>query len=80
MLEWEMMRASFAEILSMPESELQADMALDTCENWDSLAKVGMVALIFEKTGATVSQEDVAGAETLQDILDLAARKLRKTA
>lgn len=80
MLEWENMRTSFAEILALPAGELTPDTVLGECADWDSLAKVGMVALVFEKTGATVSQEEIAAAVTLQDILDLAALKMRKTA
>jgi acyl carrier protein len=80
MMEWENMRAGMAEILSMPLNELHGDTILTTSENWDSLAIVGTVALLFEMTGASVSHEEISGAVTLQGIFDLAARKIKERA
>ncbi|WP_061291604.1 acyl carrier protein [Azotobacter vinelandii] len=80
MVELENMRASIAEILSIPLNELHGDTRLESIDNWDSMAMIGIVALVFETTGATVSGEEIAGVVTVQDIFDLAAQKIKGTA
>jgi acyl carrier protein len=80
MVELENMRASMAEILSIPLSELHDDTVLEASGNWDSLAMMGTVALVFETTRATVSREEIGELVTLRDIFDLATRKMQKAA
>lgn len=80
MVELEDMRAKIAEILSIPLNELHGDTRLEGSDNWDSLAMIGIVALVFETTGTTVSREEIEGVVTLQDIFTLAAQKIKTTA
>ncbi|MEK6748143.1 MAG: hypothetical protein AABY83_02900 [Pseudomonadota bacterium] len=77
MVEFENMRASIADILSVPLSELHGDTVLAASKDWDSLAIVGIVALIFEKTGSSVTYEEISSAVTLQGIFDLATCKVK---
>lgn len=78
MVEFKNMRESLSDILSIPLDQLRGDLVLEANENWDSLARIGAVALIFETTGASVSPEEIGGVVTLQDLFDLASRKAQQ--
>lgn len=74
------MRADVAEILIMPVDKLHGDIRLQNSDNWDSMARIGIVALMFEKTGANVSGEEIMGVVTVQDLFDLIDRKIKEAA
>jgi acyl carrier protein len=74
------MHADVAEILTMPVDKLHGDIRLQNSDNWDSMARIGIVALVFEKTGASVSGEDIMGIVTVQDLFDLIDRKIKEAA
>ncbi|MFM9379948.1 MULTISPECIES: acyl carrier protein [Pseudomonas] len=76
----EAMRASIAEILTLPLDELKGDVRLENSDNWDSMARIGIVALVFESTGVTVSGEEMDRIVTVQDIFDLVTLKMKETA
>jgi acyl carrier protein len=76
----EAMRASIAEILTLPLDELKGDVRLENSDNWDSMARIGIVALVFESTGVTVSGEEMDRIVTVQDIFDLVNLKMKETA
>ncbi|WP_438298990.1 acyl carrier protein [Pseudomonas sp. NMS19W] len=76
----EAMRASIAEILTLPLDELKGDVRLENSDNWDSMARIGIVALVFESTGVTVSGEEMDRIVTVQDIFDLVSLKMKETA
>ena len=76
----EAMRASIAEILTLPLDELKGDVRLENSDNWDSMARIGIVALVFESTGVTVSGEEMDRIVTVQDIFDLVTLKMKEPA
>jgi acyl carrier protein len=76
----EAIRASIAEILTLPLDELKGDVRLENSDNWDSMARIGIVALVFESTGVTVSGEEMDRIVTVQDIFDLVTLKMKETA
>ena len=75
MIDIESLRAHVSGVLSIPLSELNDNTLLDSSGNWDSLAKIGVVAMIFENSKITVSQDEIDEIETLVDILKLVERK-----
>ncbi|MBV4457865.1 MULTISPECIES: acyl carrier protein [Pseudomonas] len=80
MADMEKMRASIADILSIPLDELKGDTLLESSDFWDSMARISIVALVFETTGTTISGEEIEGVVTVQDIFDLAAGKVKGVA
>ncbi|MGE1172468.1 MULTISPECIES: acyl carrier protein [Pseudomonas] len=76
----ETMRASIAEILTLPLDELKGDFRLENSDYWDSMARIGIVALVFESTGVTVSGEEMDRIVTVQDIFDLVTLKMKESA
>lgn len=76
MVDLEKMRASIAEILLIPVAELHGETRLENSDNWDSMARIGIVALVFEQTRVNVSGEEIDGVVTVQDLFDLFDRKI----
>ncbi|CAI8812042.1 acyl carrier protein [Pseudomonas serboccidentalis] len=74
------MRASIAEILFIPLAELRGETVLENSDNWDSMARIGIVALVFEQTGVSVSGEEIERVVTVQDLFDLIDRKIKDAA
>lgn len=74
------MRASIAEILLIPVAELHGETRLENSDNWDSMARIGIVALVFEQTGVNVSGEEIDDVVTVQDLFDLIDRKIEVAA
>ncbi|RVD76347.1 acyl carrier protein [Pseudomonas koreensis] len=74
------MRASIAEILCIPLAELRGETVLENSDNWDSMARIGIVALVFEQTGVSVSGEEIERVVTVQDLFDLIDRKIKDAA
>ncbi len=74
------MRASIAEILFIPLAELHGETVLENSDNWDSMARIGIVALVFEQTGVSVSGEEIERVVTVQDLFDLIDGKIKDAA
>ncbi|MBT9265027.1 acyl carrier protein [Pseudomonas sp. MG-9] len=74
------MRASIAEILFIPLAELRGETVLENSDNWDSMARIGIVALVFEQSGVSVSGEEIERVVTVQDLFDLIDRKIKDAA
>ncbi len=68
-------RAEIAQIMSLAPQQLVADEPLAAQGEWDSLAAVGTVAIVFDKTGVQLSTEDILAVATLQDVFDLIRSK-----
>ncbi|MHA3735742.1 acyl carrier protein [Pseudomonas sp. Eth.TT006] len=74
------MRASIAQILFIAPHELRGETVLENSDNWDSMARIGIVALVFEQTGVSVSGEEIERVVTVQDLFDLIDRKIKDAA
>jgi acyl carrier protein len=75
------------EFLSEIEQLVEADPgsikgteALSELPRWDSLCVVGLIAIIDEHFGVTVSAKKIAEAKTLPDLMALAGPKLTRGA
>ncbi|WP_445177889.1 acyl carrier protein [Pseudomonas sp. McL0111] len=80
MVDLKKMRANIAEILLIPVDQLHGETRLENSDNWDSMARIGIVALVFETTGVTVSGEEIESVVTVQDLFDLIDLKIKDAA
>lgn len=60
----------FAKIVDSPD-ELHGSEMLTSLPGWDSMANITFIAMADEDLGLSVSAEDVAKAETVQDLANL---------
>jgi acyl carrier protein len=74
------MRESIAEILFISPAELRGETVLENSENWDSMARIGIVAMVFEQARVSVSGEEIERVITLQDLFDLIDGKIKDAA
>ncbi|UVK86353.1 acyl carrier protein [Pseudomonas sp. B21-051] len=73
-------RESIAEILLIAPAELRGETVLENSDNWDSMARIGIVAMVFEQAGVSVSGEEIERVVTVQDLFDLIDRKIKDAA
>ncbi len=59
------------DVLELEAGSLKGDEALDSLDNWDSLAVISFIALADEALGVIVDAEKLASAQTVRDLLDL---------
>ena len=64
------------EKLELPQGKLRGDQVLAQVEGWDSMAAVIFIALADEKAGVTVSGNQIAGAKTVDQLLDVLGDRL----
>ena len=71
----EFLRALEAE-LGLADGSLKENQVLAGLENWDSMAAVQFIALADERTGITVSADQIANAKTVNELLSLLGDRL----
>lgn len=57
-----------ADLLSVDESELTADVLLEKLEDWDSLAVIGFIALLDKKLGKKIGAGTLFECKTIGDL------------
>ena len=57
-----------AELLGVEADEVQADSALDSFDEWDSLGALPVVSMIDEDYGVTVLSEELARLSTVGEL------------
>ena len=57
-----------AELLGVEADEVQADSALDSFDEWDSLGALTVVSMIDEDYGVTVLSEELARLSTVGEL------------
>ncbi len=71
-----MMREQFLEKLSeLLETPLSGNEQLSDLESWNSLAAISFLALANEDCGVVLGAKDLAGCETVEQLLDLVAQR-----
>ena len=55
----------------MDSEDLQPDIFLDELEEWDSMAKLGIVVMFEDECGKKISREEIFGFQYVSDILKL---------
>lgn len=75
MINFDTIRVNVAEILTIPAQDLADDMPFEATGNWDSLAKVGVAALVFEATRKNVTRQDMDRVADLRGVFDLIRSK-----
>ncbi|WP_028303030.1 hypothetical protein [Oceanospirillum maris] len=68
-------KTKFSEIVSMSPEEIHDDTQLDSLIEWDSLAMVGMAALLFEISQTTSTADEITELKTFKDLVSLAYAK-----
>lgn len=62
----------FDTILELPEGTLTGSEALESLENWNSLAMIDFIALADTNNSVKLSTMQIAKSETVGDLLKLA--------
>jgi len=62
-----------ASILIVPEADLDR-LELEDFENYDSLGRISVSALVEDAFGAEISQEQLAGCKSAKDLFELASK------
>lgn len=58
-----------AEALEMDSTDLKPEMKLDEMEEWDSMAKLGMIVLFEDECGKKITRDEIFGFKYVSDIL-----------
>ncbi len=64
------------DVLELEAGSLKGDEALDSLDNWDSLAVISFIALADEALGVIVDAEKLSSAQTVRDLLDLVSEQV----
>jgi acyl carrier protein len=59
------------ELLELEPGTLKGDEALDSLENWNSLAVIGFMALVNDHCGAILSPKQISACTTANQLADL---------
>lgn len=60
------------EVLEMPAGSLTGPEELRALENWDSLAIMGLVALVDQRCGVLLSAQTLVACRTVNDLAEVA--------
>lgn len=52
------------------ETELTPETALDSLEEWDSMGKISLIAMLNKKFDILLNVEQITALKTVQDVLD----------
>ena len=55
--------------------EVKASDVLETFPEWDSLAKLSLIAMVGARYGVNLTAADLRGVDTAQSLRDLVAQK-----
>jgi hypothetical protein len=64
------------EIIEVPEGSLHGDESFDQFPSWNSMAKLGFIVMMEEKTGAVVDGAKVGKAKTILELMTLVSTNL----
>ena len=63
---------SLDNILELPAGTLTGPEQLDECEQWNSMAMIGFIALADQHNNARLSARQLSGCQTVDELLKLA--------
>ena len=63
--------ALLEEVMEMEEGTLQQDDVLEEYDEWDSVTILGIISLIDEEFGKTVTGKEVRDIKTVSGLLDM---------
>lgn len=63
--------ALLEDMLELDEGDLNADMALDDIDEYDSMAKLSLIVLMEDEFGIKLTGDVIKGFETVGDIVAL---------
>lgn len=59
-----------AEVLDMDSTDLSPGTCLDELEEWDSMARLGIIILFEDECGKKISREEIFDFRYVSDILE----------
>ncbi|MCF0247333.1 MAG: hypothetical protein HUJ86_01870 [Synergistes sp.] len=62
--------AMLEEVMELDEGTLKPEMLLEEIEEYDSLAKLGLIVLMSDEFSKQLSYDGIMQFKTVQDILD----------
>lgn len=62
---------AFNELLELEPGTIKGDEVLVSINSWDSLAVLGLIALVDQKFGLVLSPTDINNAKTVNDLMGL---------
>ena len=66
--------ALLEEVMELEEGTLQQDDVLEEYDEWDSVTILGIISLIDEEFGKTVTGKEVRDIKTVSGLLDMMER------
>ncbi|KTS77108.1 hypothetical protein NS274_12825 [Pseudomonas oryzihabitans] len=66
------LKKELAELLEIPESQLDAALELQPLDNWDSLTKVTLLGVLNDQFGVALDPEALDEMQTLGDVFKAA--------
>ena len=63
--------ALLEEVMELEEGTLQQDDVLEEYDDWDSVTILGIISLIDEEFGKTVTGKEVRDIKTVSGLLDM---------
>lgn len=70
--------ARFAEVLEMKEQDIAPASEIRTLERWDSIAALGVLAMVEEHYGVRLSGDDFASVTTVRDLEQLVLGRAKR--
>ena len=61
--------ALLADTFDCDVEDLNADLALDELENWDSMTKLSLIVLMDDEFGKTLTSNDIKAFKTIGDVM-----------
>jgi acyl carrier protein len=68
----------FADTLEMPAGQIDPAAEIRTLEKWDSIAALGVLAMVEEHFGVRLTSDDFASVTTVGDLENLVLRRAER--
>lgn len=69
---------AFNELLELEPDTIKGDEVLVSINSWDSLAVLGLIALVDQKFGLVLSPTEINNAKTVNDLVGLLGDRVAK--
>ena len=64
------LRSIISDVLNVPEEDIDENFSIESCENWDSLAHMGLVTAIEEKFALELTMDDIVEMTSIEAMLN----------
>lgn len=63
------LRRLIAEVLGVPESEIDESFNIESCDQWDSLSHMGLVTAIEQQYSVELTMDDIVDMTSIEAIV-----------